>query len=160
MHAFEDIELTRPFSVAAPIFASVVSLLNGARLSAGQPPLGFLNPFIYEVGFEGLTDIVLGGSSGCLGIDPISGLKTPFVPFASWNATEGWDPVTGYGTPNFPKLLELSQRYHRNYTDSKTKAPASGNYTGPKWGTGYGKYGGYGRYGGYGKYGGSVSYRG
>lgn len=30
------------------------------------------------------------------------------VPYASWNATEGWDPATGLGTPLFDKLLELS----------------------------------------------------
>jgi tripeptidyl-peptidase I len=29
------------------------------------------------------------------------------VPFASWNATQGWDPVTGLGTPNFHKLKQL-----------------------------------------------------
>jgi tripeptidyl-peptidase-1 len=34
-------------------------------------------------------------------------LETPFVPYASWNATKGWDPVTGHGTPDFKKLLKL-----------------------------------------------------
>lgn len=105
-----------PSSASAPAFAAIISLLNGARISSGQPPLGFLNPFIYEVGYEGLTDIVDGGSVGCFGRDFESGLEAPFVPFASWNATEGWDPVTGYGTPNFPKLLQLSQLYHRGQT--------------------------------------------
>lgn len=103
-------------SAAAPVFAGIVSLLNGARMSSGQPPLGFLNPFIYSIGYRGLNDIVIGGSKGCNGIDRTTGLKTPFVPFASWNTTKGWDPVTGYGTPNFPELLKLSQFYHREQT--------------------------------------------
>ncbi|KAL8862715.1 MAG: hypothetical protein Q9178_001213 [Gyalolechia marmorata] len=97
-------------SASAPVFAGIVSLLNGARLAQGRKPLGFLNPFIYKYGYRGLTDIVNGGSRGCTGRDIYSGLPTPIVPGAGWNATEGWDPVTGYGTPNFPVLLALSQR--------------------------------------------------
>lgn len=95
-------------SAASPTFAGIVSLLNDARLSAGKRPLGFLNPWIYSKGYKGLTDIVDGGSKGCTGRDGASGLRAPFVPYASWNATEGWDPVTGYGTPIFPKLLQLA----------------------------------------------------
>ena len=37
-------------SASAPTFASVVSLLNNARLAAAKRPLGFLNPWIYHVG--------------------------------------------------------------------------------------------------------------
>lgn len=95
-------------SAASPTFAGIVSLLNDARLCAGKKPLGFLNPWIYSKGYNGLTDIVNGGSKGCTGTDIYSGLPAPFVPYASWNATEGWDPVTGYGTPNFQKLKELA----------------------------------------------------
>lgn len=98
-------------SAAAPTFASVVANLNSARLSRRQSPLGFLNPFIYSYGYKGLTDIVDGGSTGCTGLDIYSKLPTPVVPFASWNATKGWDPVTGYGTPNLQKLLKLSAFY-------------------------------------------------
>ncbi|KAI9833598.1 MAG: hypothetical protein M1819_003551 [Sarea resinae] len=95
-------------SAAAPTFASVISLVNGARISAGKRPLGFLNPWIYEFGHLGLTDIVNGGSTGCSGIDQYSGLPTPYVPWAGWNATVGWDPVTGYGTPQLDKLIQLA----------------------------------------------------
>jgi len=42
-----------------------------------------------------------------------SQLPTPFVPFASWNATKGWDPVTGLGTPDFEKLSKISTPKHR-----------------------------------------------
>ncbi|KAI9849924.1 MAG: vesicle formation at the endoplasmic reticulum [Sclerophora amabilis] len=95
-------------SASAPTFASIVALLNSARLDAKQPPLGFLNPWIYSTGKDGLTDIVDGGSTGCTGTDIFSGLPSSFVPGAGWNATKGWDPVTGYGTPDFGKLLKLS----------------------------------------------------
>jgi tripeptidyl-peptidase-1 len=54
-----------------------------------------------------MNDIVDGGSTGCSGRSIYSGLPTPFVPYASWNATEGWDPVTGHGTPDFEQMLRL-----------------------------------------------------
>ncbi len=97
-------------SAAAPTFASVIGLLNNARLASGKPSLGFLNPWLYDQGAGGFTDIVEGGSRGCTGRSIYSSLKTPFVPYASWNATQGWDPVTGLGTPDFGKLLRISRR--------------------------------------------------
>ncbi|KAI1380902.1 subtilisin-like protein [Hypoxylon crocopeplum] len=94
-------------SASAPTFAAIVSLLNNARIQSGQKPLGFLNPWLYSEAVDGgLTDIVTGGSKGCTGRDIYSGLPTPIVPGAGWNATKGWDPVTGLGTPLFDKLLE------------------------------------------------------
>ncbi|KAF8416931.1 peptidase S8/S53 domain-containing protein [Boletus edulis BED1] len=81
-------------SCASPTFASFVSMLNDARISAGKPPLGFLNPWLYEAGYAGLNDITVGNNPGC-------GTE-------GFNATIGWDPVTGFGTPNFEKLLSLA----------------------------------------------------
>ncbi|ORY68727.1 peptidase S8/S53 domain-containing protein [Pseudomassariella vexata] len=95
-------------SASAPTFAGIVSLLNNARIRDGQPALGFLNPWLYNDASSGFTDIVDGGSQGCSGRDIYSGLPTPYVPGAGWNATEGWDPVTGLGTPLFDKLLAIS----------------------------------------------------
>jgi len=59
---------------------------------AGKGSIGFINPTLYEYP-EVLNDIVIGGNQGC---------GTP-----GFTAVEGWDPVTGLGTPNFPKMLEL-----------------------------------------------------
>ena len=98
---------TNTTSASSPTFAAVISLLNNALLAAGKPPLGYLNPWIYSVGKYGLNDIINGGSTGCTGIDSYSGLPVPYVPYAFWNATTGWDPVSGYGTPDFAKLLAL-----------------------------------------------------
>jgi tripeptidyl-peptidase I len=93
-------------SAAAPVIAAIVGLLNARRLEAGQPALGFLNPWIYESGADFLTDITAGKSKGCSGTDQFSGLKSPRVTGAGWNAVKGWDPVTGMGTPIFPKMVE------------------------------------------------------
>ncbi|PGH04810.1 tripeptidyl-peptidase I [Blastomyces parvus] len=94
-------------SASAPTVAAVISHLNALRLSQHKPVLGFLNPWIYSTGFEGFTDIVDGSSTGCAGTEIAPGVRTGYVQYASWNATEGWDPVTGFGTPNFSKLVEL-----------------------------------------------------
>ncbi|KAF2099512.1 subtilisin-like protein [Rhizodiscina lignyota] len=101
-------EETSGTSASTPTVAGIVALLNAARKEKGMPTLGFLNPWLYSTGVSGLNDIVDGGSTGCTGIDHFTGGPTPKVPFASWNATEGWDPVTGLGTPDFAKLLSLS----------------------------------------------------
>ena len=83
-------------SAAAPTFASFVSLLNSARLSAGLPSLGFLNPLVYAIhnfAPDAFNDITTGNNPGC---------GTP-----GFNATQGWDAVTGVGTPNFGKLKDI-----------------------------------------------------
>lgn len=89
-------------SASSPTFAGVVALLNAARKSQGQSPLGFLNPWLYN-NSAALLDITSGFSSGCSGAGgglPASG--------ARWNATAGWDPVTGLGTPLFGELLAVA----------------------------------------------------
>ncbi|KAH9899046.1 tripeptidyl-peptidase [Xylariomycetidae sp. FL2044] len=84
-------------SASCPLFAGVVALLNAARKSQGEAPLGFLNPWLYS-NPAALTDITTGYGSGCQS-NPV------FSRGARWNATEGWDPVTGLGTPDFAALL-------------------------------------------------------
>ncbi|KAH8985804.1 subtilisin-like protein [Lactarius akahatsu] len=80
-------------SAAAPVVAGVISLLNDWLILRGQPPLGFLNPWLYGGGFAALNDITEGSNSGC-GMD-------------GFTAVDGWDPVTGLGTPNFGKMVEI-----------------------------------------------------
>ncbi|KAA1473406.1 tripeptidyl peptidase A [Dentipellis sp. KUC8613] len=80
-------------SASGPTVAALVSLLNDARIAAHLPPLGFLNPLLYARGVAGLRDVTSGNNPGC---------GTP-----GFNATEGWDPVTGLGTPDFGKLKNI-----------------------------------------------------
>ncbi|TFK25946.1 tripeptidyl peptidase A [Coprinopsis marcescibilis] len=80
-------------SASAPVFAAIVALLNDVRVSKGLPPLGFLNPLLYLIGPLGFNDITQGNNPGC---------GTP-----GFNATVGWDPITGLGTPDFSKLKAL-----------------------------------------------------
>jgi tripeptidyl-peptidase I len=73
--------------------------------------VGFLNPWLYESGNEFLVDIVSGAGRGCDGINHQSGRPVKggsIIPGAFWNATAGWDAVTGLGIPDFQKLLVSS----------------------------------------------------
>jgi len=83
-------------SASAPIFASMVALINDQLLAAGQKPLGWLNPFLYGVGATAFNDITVGQNPAC-------GSPQGFP------AQVGWDPITGLGTPNFAKLLAAVQ---------------------------------------------------
>ena len=106
----------RGTSCAAPTFNGIIALLNSARVSSGLPTLGFLNPWIYSIGRFGLNDITSGASTGCNGLGRFnSGANgSPVIAGASWEAASGWDPVTGYGTPDFGKLLKLSTPWVQN----------------------------------------------
>lgn len=79
-------------SASAPIFASIITLLNEERLQQGKGPIGFLNPTIYAHP-EMFNDVTNGSNPGC-GTD-------------GFPAAPGWDPVTGMGTPNYPKMQEV-----------------------------------------------------
>jgi len=81
-------------SAAAPVVGSMLTMINDARLALGKKPIGFINPTIYSPAFKGaFNDITTGTNPGC-------GTK-------GFSAAKGYDPVTGLGTPNFAKLLEL-----------------------------------------------------
>ena len=99
-------------SAAAPVWGAIIGLLNDARFKAGKPSLGWLNPLIYKHGPNVLTDITGGYSVGCNGVNTQTGQPEPagsgIVLGARWNATDGWDPVTGFGTPDFVKLKSLA----------------------------------------------------
>ncbi|KAH6674545.1 putative Tripeptidyl-peptidase sed2 [Halenospora varia] len=106
----------RGTSCSAPAFNGIIAQLNSARIESGLPTLGFLNPWLYTVGQFGLTDIVKGAATGCNGLSRfnIAPNGSPVIPGASWNATVGWDAVTGLGTPDFGKLLLVSTPWAQN----------------------------------------------
>lgn len=98
-----DSELIRVAGTSAstPAFAAIIALVNDALLAAGKPTLGFLNPWLYGGGFKAFTDVTSGSSAGC----EVDGFP----------AAEGWDAVTGFGTPVFPKILESLSIGERNF---------------------------------------------
>ncbi|KAG8409357.1 hypothetical protein J3459_017535 [Metarhizium acridum] len=81
-------------SMSAPIVAAIFTRVNEVRLQAGKKPIGFANPALYK-NPSMFKDVTLGSQSGdsaCNG--------------NGFSAVEGWDPVTGLGTPDFPAVIE------------------------------------------------------
>ncbi|KAF5001862.1 hypothetical protein FGRMN_709 [Fusarium graminum] len=99
--------LTRGTSASTPTFGAVIALLNNERLKKGKSSMGFLNPWLYSKGYAGFTDIVDGKNGGCYG-ESREGLPSPKIPNAGFNAVKGWDPVSGWGSPRYDKLLKLA----------------------------------------------------
>ncbi|KAH8913086.1 tripeptidyl-peptidase-like protein [Coniochaeta sp. PMI_546] len=88
-------------SASTPVVAAMIALINDARLRAGKPSLGWLNPLLYSAEVRKvLSDITIGAGDGCsFGDQGGEG---------GWAAIEGYDCVTGLGVPgDFAKLLEV-----------------------------------------------------
>jgi tripeptidyl-peptidase-1 len=79
-------------SAATPVFGSIVTLINDARLHTGKKTIEFMNPTLYE-NPSVMTDVVKGVRAGC-------SLSQLF-------RHQNWDPATGLGTPVYKKILDL-----------------------------------------------------
>ncbi|KAK4504381.1 hypothetical protein PRZ48_005297 [Zasmidium cellare] len=79
-------------SASAPVFASILNRINEERIAAGKKTVGFVNPTLYAHP-EVLHNITIGSNPGC----NTNGFAV----------SQGWDPVTGLGTPNYPAMLKL-----------------------------------------------------
>ncbi|RFU77605.1 protease s8 tripeptidyl peptidase [Trichoderma arundinaceum] len=79
-------------SASTPIVASLINRVNEERLAVGKSPVGFVNPIFYKNPHI-FNDVVSGNNSICGSL--------------AYNATPGWDPTTGLGTINYPKMLEV-----------------------------------------------------
>lgn len=81
-------------SASCPVVASVFAQLNNVRLAAGKTSLGWLNPLIYSNG-ACFNDVSDGSMNNC------NAGTTGFA------ALSGWDPATGFGTPNYACLAKV-----------------------------------------------------
>lgn len=85
-------------SASTPLTASIISLVNDARIAEGKSSLGWLNPWIYSKAHKAFKDVVGGETASC-GTD-------------GFPVTKGWDPSTGFGTPvSFPAFLFCISSY-------------------------------------------------
>ena len=83
-------------SASAPLWAAILAI--GDQM-AGHP-LGFINPTLYKLAtsrsyIQDFHDITQGNNS----------VSTNEVNVKGYDATQGWDPITGFGSPNAEKLL-------------------------------------------------------
>jgi subtilase family serine protease len=89
-------------SAAAPFWAAVIAL---ADQYAGRH-LGFVNPAIYRIGRSALYHRAFH--------EVTTGTNTVVFPgqtFAGYQAGPGWNPVTGWGSPDVEVLVPLLARY-------------------------------------------------
>ena len=77
-------------SFATPMWAGYMALANQQAALDGQPPLGFINPAVYDIGLSPSYDTafhdITSGSNG-------------------YSATTGYDLATGWGSPNGSGLI-------------------------------------------------------
>ncbi|KAF7662662.1 hypothetical protein LDENG_00231180 [Lucifuga dentata] len=83
-------------SASTPVVGGMLALINDQRLLKGLPALGFLNPRLYKLKGQALFDVTEGCHLSCLD-EQVQG--------QGFCAAPSWDPVTGWGTPNYPALL-------------------------------------------------------
>jgi subtilase family serine protease len=89
-------------SAAAPLWAAVIAL---ADQYAGRS-LGFVNPALYQIGrsryyHQAFHDVTAGTNT----------VELPTGTIAGYRAAPGWDPVTGWGSPDAQVLVPLLARY-------------------------------------------------
>lgn len=86
-------------SAASPIFAAMLVLVNDRRLAAGKAPLGFANPVMYA-NEDKFRDVTV-GNNGCGAYDGSGSAACCYEQdpsYVGFEATPGWDPVSGLGT--------------------------------------------------------------
>ena len=122
-------------SLAAPTFAGVLALANQARFNRGKAAIGFVNPALYTLAvgkpgtksapiidiqapstptavLRGYSDdptklrlVTINSAPNAAATATIEGADT------SYRAKEGYDEVTGLGTPNVPAFIQaLAQK--------------------------------------------------
>ena len=87
-------------SIATPLWAGLIALVNQMALANGQPTVGFINPAVYAIGkgsnyssyASGFHDITTGNNENASN-------PTRFL------AVAGYDLCTGWGTPTGSNLL-------------------------------------------------------
>jgi subtilase family serine protease len=89
-------------SAAAPIWAAIIAL---ADQYAGRD-LGFVNPAIYSIASSpfyhlAFHDVTQGNNT----------VEFPPVTITGYRAAPGWDPVTGWGSPDAQVLVPLLARF-------------------------------------------------
>jgi len=86
-------------SCSCPSVAGMIALINDVRLQKGKSTLGWMLPALYKAMTNSdyyVNDVTIGYNMGCSTDDYVGFLATDF-----------WDPLTGFGTPKFPRLYDV-----------------------------------------------------
>lgn len=88
-------------SVAAPLWAAIIALAD----QDARRHLGFINSALYQIGrsthyHQAFHDVTTGTNT----------VEFPTPTITGYSAAPGWDPVTGWGSPNAQALVPLLAR--------------------------------------------------
>jgi len=95
-------ELVGGTSCAAPMWGGIYAIMNDVLLKNGKQPLGFANPLIYTMWaadpttFHNIGDLTTNNDDGCQ--------------YGYTSNPNGWDPVTGLGTPNVKNIVSYLEQ--------------------------------------------------
>jgi subtilase family serine protease len=94
-------------SASAPLWAGIIALAD----QYAQRHLGFVNPAIYQIArgpqyHQAFHDVTAGNSNTA---------EFPPTTITGYRAGPGWDPVTGWGSPDAQVLVPLLARYARGH---------------------------------------------
>ena len=90
-------------SASAPLWAGIIALAD----QYARRHLGFVNPALYRIArssqyHRAFHDVTAGSSNAA---------EFPHATIAGYRAAPGWDPVTGWGSPDAQVLVPLLARY-------------------------------------------------
>lgn len=110
-------------SASAPLLGAMISLINAARAAQNITSVGFLNPTLYAYGAENTFGVnntnvdpyndVTSGNTQCMARNQQGQV---YCCSSGFYATEGWDPVTGWGSSYYPDLAQMFS-VDANYTE-------------------------------------------
>ena len=83
-------------SAVAPLWAALFIMVNEVRAGAGKPPIGFVNPLLYELAKQPGLFRDIGEGHNRFNVD-----------YPGYDARQGFDACTGWGTPNAKTLIDL-----------------------------------------------------
>lgn len=94
-------------SLAGPMVAAIIGLLNSIQLDAGQPPLGAPHAWLYNLygsNPEAFNDVVVGDNAD--GVRQGAGSSYPSTCPNGFVAAPGWDAATGLGSLDFAQIIK------------------------------------------------------
>ena len=109
-------------SAAAPLWAGLAALINQQRAAQDQPPEGFINPALYEIG--------TGANYSSCFHDITMGNNTNLYASGQFFAVTGYDLCTGLGTPIGAGLMGVLSPEPLRITESASFV-SGGPYGGP-----------------------------
>jgi tripeptidyl-peptidase-1 len=87
--------------MSTPLWAGIVSILNSHSIDLTGQTLDFLNPLLYKMAEEcpRCFNDITSGNNICPETDCFDRCR-------AFETAQGWDPVTGLGSPNVGKILK------------------------------------------------------